>query len=137
MKTKFEVRRNFIIRLATIALELFCTLPIARSLAQPCGLCPAEATGTAGAASLNVHVIRNVNGVPTDLSVNQGTVGSCETLFLVSQAIYSPDAGVDPVTGRQMIAAGNTGGRGLLTLPNGTVTNLTPADMWTTVIGPT
>src|SRR6266446_2859081 len=137
MKTKFEVRRKLIIRLATIALELMCTLPVARSLAQPCALCPAEATGSAAAASLNVHVIRNINGVPTDLTVNQGTVGSSETLFLVSQAIYSPDGGVDPVTGRQKIAAGNTGGQGLLTLPNGTVTNITPADMGTTVVGPT
>src|SRR6266446_1236706 len=123
--------------ISAVALGLLCSLPVSRASAAPCTLCPAEATGTAAAAGLNVHVIRNINGVPTDFTVSQGTVGSCETLFLVSQATYNPDGGVDLITHVQKIAAGNTGGKGLLTLPNGTITNVTPADMATTVVGPT
>jgi len=100
--------------------------------AQACFTCPAEASATASASSFAIFVQRGGNFV----NVTGDRVGACEVLLLVTTASYQPNAGFDPL-GNQQIGAAYTGGRGRILLPDGTFVDVTPADLATTIIGPT
>jgi hypothetical protein len=114
-----------------IVFGLLCSLSVTDGPAQ-CFRCPAEATAAASASSFAIFVDRN--GV--FVNVSGATVGACETLILTTTAAYQPDGGRDPL-GVQQIGAAYAGGRGRVVLPNGSIVDVTPADLAATIIGPT
>src|SRR5437870_4027236 len=70
--------------MGAVLLGLLFSLPVTQALAQfPCVKCP-NITGplkpAVGIAN-GLTVVRNINGVPTPLSVDQGDVGACEVLL--------------------------------------------------------
>jgi hypothetical protein len=135
--TKFRVRMGspnagrFLKELPTrtrvAALALLCALSATQVSAQPCTACPAEATATAIGVGFSILV--NRGGQLIDVSGS--AVGACEQLILSANLSYNrfgPGGAV---------GAGFAGGTGHIILPNGTVVNVTPANMATTIVGPT
>src|SRR6266576_297526 len=115
-------------------LGILCSLPMDRALAQPCTLCPVNATDTAIGAAFGVFVTRN--GVEVRLP-SGGAVGACEVLTLKENVQY---ASVGTSGG---VGAGFSGGSGnvFITQRGGTpvrqfLANVTPGDMATTIVGP-
>jgi hypothetical protein len=110
-----------------VALALLCALPATQASAQTCSHCPAEATATAIGVGFSILV--NRGGQLIDVSGS--AVGACEQLILSANLSYNrfgPGGAV---------GAGFTAGTGHIILPNGTAVNVTPANMGTTIIGPT
>src|SRR6185369_13068298 len=121
---------------ASLVLSLLFSFPVQQASAQPCTLCPSDATDTAIGTAFGVFVIRN--GVEVTLS-SGAPVGACETVHFTENVQY---AAVGSAGG---IGAGFSGGtghllltrRGSLNLPvPELIANVTPADMATTIVGP-
>src|SRR6266404_1955427 len=114
--------------MTTVALGLLFTLPVSRASAQtqvPCTKCPANAQKPAVGSAIGISVIRN--GVEQD--VTRSTVGACETLIIDANVSYNPNGP------QSTVGAGFSGGQGFIKEPNGTLANVTPADMATTLVG--
>jgi hypothetical protein len=118
--------RGFGRTLGALALGLLVSVPISRAAAQTCVRCPDNANDTAIGTAFGVFAHRN--GV--DVNVSGQTVGSCEQLILKANVSYNAFG----ISGG--IGAGFTGGTGRIIVPGGTSTDVTPADMSTTLVGP-
>ena len=92
--------------------------------AQTCIKCPINANDTAIGTAFGIFVNRDGIEIP----VSGEKVGICETLILRANVQYA-SFGVSGGVG-----AGFTGGTGHFLFPDGTSTNVTPADMGTTLV---
>jgi hypothetical protein len=109
-----------------LALGLLVSIPLSQASAQTCVRCPADANDTAIGTAFGVFAVRN--GITVNVSGQ--TVGACEQLILRANVSYNAFG----ISGG--IGAGFTGGDGRIIFPGGTSTNVTPADMATTLVGP-
>jgi len=109
---------------SAIVLVMSCILIPDFASAQTCIRCPINANDTAIGSAFGIFVNRNGQ----EINVSGRQVGVCETLILranVQYASFGLSGGV---------GAGFTGGTGYILFPNGTSTNVTPADMAMTLV---
>src|SRR6266478_5268168 len=116
--------------MSTVVLGLLCSLPLTRASAQTCVHCPDNSQGSAIGVAFSIFAIQNGQ----TNNVSGSTVGACNTLILVANVSYNPNA--TDAQGNPVVGAGFVGGTGHIFLPNGTAVDVTPADMATTLVGP-
>jgi len=116
--------------MSTVALGLLCSLPLTRASAQTCVHCPDNSQGSAIGVAFSIFAIQNGQ----TNNVSGSTVGACNTLILVANVSYNPNA--TDAQGNPVVGSGFVGGTGHIFLPNGTAVDVTPANMATTLVGP-